>query len=77
MRRTKIVIALFVIAIICGSGCDSLSGCGAGEMRCHNNAAQMCNANGEWENWQNCSSIGETCGNGEGYCYGYDVACCY
>ena len=71
------VSTLLLLALAAAVGCDSLSGCNAGDMRCHNNIAQMCSANSSWEDYQNCSSVGQTCGEGPGACSGYTgLACC-
>ena len=51
-------------------------GCGAGNMRCDGNRAQICSANGDWEQWQDCSVVGESCGYGPCACSGYDGSCC-
>ena len=66
----------FFLALAVASGCDSVSGCHAGETRCSNELAQICTEASGWETWQDCGSYGGTCGYGPGACYGYNGSCC-
>jgi hypothetical protein len=72
----RLVSIVFVALAGVAVGCDSVGGCSAGQMRCHGNRAEMCSASNGWELWQDCSVVGESCGNGPAACFGYDVACC-
>jgi len=71
-------IPLLLILLLClGCGDDWLVVCSAGDMRCEGNVAQMCNADEDWENWQNCGSVGEICYTSSSHCSGYvGIACC-
>jgi hypothetical protein len=73
MRR--VVFVVFVLLSGGAFGCDKALGCHDGEMRCMHNVSQICGTYG-WEDFHNCSSIGETCYSGPAYCSGFDIACC-
>ena len=77
MTMRRLAILVFVVALGCGSGCSSLGGCSAGDMRCHGNTAQMCGVTNGWEDWQSCGSIGESCSTSPSACSGFSgIACC-
>lgn len=72
MTRLTILAALVAALAACGDQCK------AGSMRCSGNTAQMCNSDQDWEDYQNCSAIGERCSTSEYACSGYSgLACCY
>lgn len=77
-RLARSVAGLFALFLTTAIGCDR-GGCKTGEMRCHNNQAQMCDldsANSGWDVWQDCGSIGYTCIEND-WCkaYGRPVCC--
>lgn len=76
----KILIAILIVA--CLFSCDWLDPdpeCPAvGEWRCNGTVAQICNSDQEWENYQDCGAISESCSMAAGDCGGYaNIACCY
>lgn len=75
LRACVIAIALALPA--CGA--EMVGKCSnAGEMRCDGDVAQMCNSNGDWENFQSCGAIGQHCYNDPASCGGYtDISCCW
>lgn len=76
MKRFVGVLIILVLVVV-GVGCgDDFWGCGAGEMRCEGNTAQMCSADNHWENWQHCSGVEGYCSTDPNMCSGYEIACC-
>jgi len=73
MKTIVLVLGLLLVA-----GCGSeWWGCGAGEMQCDGNTAQMCSASNHWEDWQNCSAVQRQCTTDDWRCSGYSgIACC-
>lgn len=71
----KNIILVVIIALVVSIGCDMMEKeCDAGDMRCHHNRAQMCSADELWEDYQDCSAIGDTC---SADCGGYTgITCC-
>jgi hypothetical protein len=77
MKRALAVTAFALSLALPSCNSGFFDSCNAGDMRCHGNTAQMCNAYDSWEDWQNCGSIGETCSTAPSQCGGYSgIACC-
>ncbi len=73
----KLILMLLLLLAVCLPSCDKdfWQSCDPGDMRCKDNVSQMCNSNKDWEDYQNCGSIGETCTSS---CSGYsDITCCH
>lgn len=79
VKVVLIVLFSVVLAVVVGlmCGCDSEPECDAGEMRCLGSMSQMCSASEEWEDYQNCASIGDSCYMTPAQCSGIvGIACC-
>lgn len=75
----KVIILLLVLTIAsCGKDGIFSSGCGeVAEWRCNNNRVQICGASDDWETFQDCSAIGETCKPAfSTACGGFEFPCC-
>jgi len=71
---------MLLIALLFLAGCfaDTEKECDAGAMRCSGNITQMCNADEQWENLQDCGVYSETCSTTPSDCSGYyGIACCF
>jgi len=70
---------LVLVLVVFASGCPSDlfdSGCGEIRYRCANNTMQLCNADGDWELYRNCGSVGQVCTTIPSRCGGYSGPCC-
>lgn len=78
MKMLLVLIAC--LGVLWCASCSEDEGCDAGEMRCSGTVAQMCSADNEWENYQDCSLTGYTsaCSTSPAQCSGFSgIACCY
>ncbi len=75
--KPVVLAALFVLIVAsgCPGGLDTYD-CGEIRFRCAHNTMQLCNASGDWELYQDCGSVGETCTNIPANCGGYAGPCC-
>lgn len=73
--RKLLFIVVAALTIACPGGLDTHD-CGTIRFECKNNAMFICNAEGDWELFQDCGSIGETCTNVPANCGGYAGPCC-
>ncbi len=77
MYKLFITIMVFCAVYFCGCFFSDDKECDAGDMRCHNGISQMCSADEKWEDWQNCTSLSQTCYMSAEKCSGYvGISCC-
>ncbi len=76
MPRTPILILLALAIAACGGNGLGGGDCDAGNWRCNANTVQLCNADEEWENYQNCNAVDQTCTTLSSRCSGFSIACC-
>ena len=70
----KRLLLFVLLAVFCR--CDDMMDeeCSPGKMRCHDNVSQMCSADHEWEDYQDCDAVAEVCTSD---CSGYSgITCC-
>lgn len=77
MRLLRLVIVvLAVMALSCPGGGLFGTGCGEIRFRCNGNRMELCNADGDWELFRNCASVGDVCAVGPNSCSGFPGPCC-
>ncbi len=71
-----VVLAVLVLASGCPEGGLFGVGCGEIRFRCNSNRMELCNADGNWELFRDCGSVGEVCTTVPSRCGGYAGPCC-
>lgn len=77
MRKFRMIalVAIAIGAVSCPG--DLFSDCGEVRFQCgSNNTIQFCNAEGKWELWRDCASVGEVCTAVPSSCGGFAGPCC-